>query len=424
VSISPHILSAAPRRAAHAPQPAPLRVVLPAERPHVTRRRLGRVLAAVAAAAFTVAGLQPAAEGGAASDAARAVVGLAQGTFIGALLGISHRHRRDSMRAGIVGAAVAAALVLVRAGGWGAVPAPATLALAALAAAACAWTAARGARIGRGTSTSAPVTGFLAVDYPLMGLVYLCTPALWLLADAARDSAGAAAATCVALFGGSVLASVRVSRGPAARGGTAGTAALVAGWAVLSMAPLVAREPAATLTLVGLVTAVAGATGPWLGPTARERRFEQRALLRAGPALVGAFAIAVITPSSDPAPDGWETLLRLPTPDSALGAYAGLALVAGYAVAELRGRLEGRSAHTWDRLTALAVPLAAAAELARGAVLAGAPSVGRAALALAAARGGAALYRAYRDHAIALRRDGRAHRAVRGRPQVGGSPVR
>ncbi len=419
MSIPPPILSAAPRRAASGAYPAALRVVLPAERPHVTRRRLGRVLAAVAAAAFAVSGGDAAGDVGATSAVARAVVALAQGTLIGALLGISHRHRRDAWRAGAVGAVVSAALALAR-GGWPAVdalPAPETLAEAVLAAAACAWVAGRGARIARGSSTSAPVADVLAVDYPLVGLVYLCTPALWLLAAAAQSAAGAAAAACVGLFGGSVLASVRASRGPAARGGGLGTAALVAGWSAASMAPLVAREPAATLTLVGLVTAATGMTGPWLGPTVRERRFEQRALLRAGPAIVGAFVIAVITPATDPAAHGWATLLRVPRVDSALAGYAGLALVAGYAYAELCGRLEGRAARAWERAAALAVPLAAAAEAARGAVHAGAPSVARGLLAVAAARLGAALYRAYRDHAVAIRRAGRGHRPVGGAPR-------
>jgi hypothetical protein len=417
VSTSSYFQSAVAARGRRATPAAPPLVVIPA-RPHVTRERLGRALAALAVAAFAVPHVAPdlAAAAAPVGPASHAVVAVAQAVVIGVLVGISHRYRRDAWRAVAVGVAASAALAVVelalRPPG---ASAAAVAAIAAAAAAACAGASRLGARIARGASASAPVTRVLAADYPLVGMVYLLTPALWLLAATARDAAGAGAAACAALFGGSLLASVRASRGPAARGGTPGTVALVAAWTGVSMAPLLAREPAAVCVLVGFVTAVAGATAPWLGPTVHERRFEQRALVRASPALVGAGLLAVISPAPPGQPGATSTveaLLGAPALGDALGAYAALALAAGYAAAELRGRRAERPARAWRRIAPDAALVAGGAEVLRAAVGAGAANVWRAAAAVGAARLGAALYHAYRDHAQALASAGRARGTV------------
>jgi hypothetical protein len=416
VSNPPPLPSAAPYGARPA-APAP-RVVVPHERPHLSRERLGRTLALLAAAAFALGALVAPGDLAASHAAERwgqLVVALAQGVVLGALVGISHRHRRTAARAAAVAAALTAAIVLLRhapadvGAGW-----REAAALAAFSAAACGWAAGQGGRIAHGASASASASHVLALDYPLVGLVWLTTPVLWLLSTSATAASGAAAAACAGLFGGSLLASVRASRGPAAGGGTAGTVGAVAAWTAAGMAPLLAREPAATLVLVALVTIVAGATAPWLGPTVFERRFEQRALVRALPALAAAAFLVVVAPAGGAAgPDALAAAaLAAPPADGALGAYVGLALVAGYAGAELRGRLEERSGRLWRGVAWYAVPLAAAAEAVRCSAGAGQPNLWRALAAVGAARLGTALYHAYRRHARALAAAGRTRHRV------------
>jgi hypothetical protein len=387
-------------------------VVAPAPAPRRTRQRLGRVLAAAAVVAFTLAGGAPA-EADVVEAAGRwtaLLLAAAQGAVVGALIGVSHRRAGAARPAAVVGAGLAAALAV--AGGpdaWAAVAPRA--AVTAFSCAAAAWLA---ARLSRGTSAAAPVAGALSADYPLVGLVYLALCAAWLLASTATTAVDAAAASCVALFGASLIASVRASRGPAARGGAAGTALLVACWAALGLAPLCAREPVATLTLVLVLTLTAGATAAWLGPTATERRFERRALLRAAPALAGAAVAHVLGADAMPGPLGWEGALVLPAIDGALGAHAGLAALCGYAAAELRGRAPETPHEAWRAVAPWVVALAAGAELARELLHGAGASAWRAALAVGAARLGAALYHAWRDHVQALARVGRARARVLG----------
>jgi hypothetical protein len=400
------VLSATPHGRARVVPAAP---VGPRDRPHVTRERLGRALIGLTVGAFVLA--HPAAywgdEPGPGATAAFLTVAAAQGAVVGALLGLSHRHRRTAPWAAVMGALAAAALAWWY--GFGAaVPAEAGSAVAAAAALAA---ATLGARVVRGASTSAAVTRVLAADYPLVGLVWLATPALWLAASDAAGAAGAGATACVALFGASVIVSVRASRGSAARGGDAATVAGAGAWALTGATPLAAREPVLAAAIVGLVMTGAWAMARWSGPPNPDRRFEQEALLRASPALVAA---ALLTLGADAARDE-RTLaaqfVAVPAVDGALGAYAALAVVAGYAGAEWRGRRQERPSRAWRRLSPDARLLVVSAELAR-AVLGGAPNLWHALAALAAARLGAALYHSYREHVQALRAAGRDGRAV------------
>jgi hypothetical protein len=425
VSTPPFVLSAPSQRVARiarppAEAPAP-RVVVPVERHHVTRERLGRALAALATAAFALAALASRADFGAGHAPAlwaEAIVALARGVVLGAVVGVTHRHRRGRSWAA-VGAAVTAAtvtaIVLVPSPTWEQERAWLhTVGLAALSAVACARASVVGARVARGASASAALSRLLVADYPLVGLVGLITPALWLLAAQAVDLAGVAAAACLALFGGSLLASVRASRGPAARGGAPATAAAVAVWTATSAAPLIALEPAATLALIGVMTLVAGTTAHWLGPTMHDRRFERRALVRGAPALAGALVLGTLAPNAADArfADPLDLVAAWPTLDGALGAYAGLALVAGYAAAELRSRAEEPAPILWRRIAPWVALGAAVAEGTRAALGAGAPTVWRGLLAFAAARLGAALFSAHRDHVRALLAAGRTRPAV------------
>jgi peptidoglycan/LPS O-acetylase OafA/YrhL len=135
------VLSATPHGRARVVPAAP---VGPRERPHVTRERLGRALIGLTVGAFVLA--HPAAywgdEPGPGATAAFLTVAVAQGAVVGALLGLSHRHRRTAPWAAVVGALAAAALAWWY--GFGAaVPAEAGSAVAAAAALAAATLGAR-----------------------------------------------------------------------------------------------------------------------------------------------------------------------------------------------------------------------------------------------------------------------------------------
>jgi hypothetical protein len=205
---------------------------------------------------------------------------------------------------------------------------------------------------------------------------------------------------------------VRASRGPAARGAALGTALLVGAWAAVSMAPLLGREVISGLTLVGVMTLFAGATAQWLGPTSRDRRFEQRALVRASPALAGALALALLpAPAARPG-EPFEAAIAWPVLDGAFATYVALALVGGYAAAELRGRATELPGDAQRRLTRYAGVAVAAAECGVALLGVGTASVWRALVALAAARLGVAVYHAHRNHVRALRIAGRARSAA------------
>jgi hypothetical protein len=389
--------------------------VLPVERPSVTRERLGRVLALLLVAGFAAAAAVGRAAPGV--DAAApgwplAMIGVGQALALGALIGTSHRHRRRWSPATAGAVAAAAALALARldldegAAAW-----PGAAALGALAAIACAWAAGESARFARRPHAAGAVTHLVAADYPLVGLVWLTTAAVWLLAADAGDLRGTAATACAALFGGSLLASVRASRGPAARGGGLATAALVGAWAAVAVTPLAVHAPGQAFACAATVAAIAGGTAPWLGATVRERRFEQRALVRAAPALAGAVVLAWTGRLSGQGLGSWDGAVLWPTMDGGFAAYAALGAVVGYAAAELRSRRREPRGEAWRRLSPDARLLVVSAELAR-AVLGGAPNLWHALAALAAARLGAALYHSYREHVQALRAAGRDGRAV------------
>ena len=253
------------------------------------------------------------------------------------------------------------------------------------------------------------LVGRLALELPLMGLVYLLAPlctlaALTLGAGAAAGPAAPAVArsfglVALALFGGTLLGQVQHRHfGPAGVLSAPAMGAAAAGWFAIAAVPALATGRLAFALGVAAAGLAAWAHGRApLDPTRLNRRFEVTALSRAAPYLAAYLALLAL---GDPPAVGGSFLTKLEVLRrlEALVAFAAL----GYVLAEGWGRLELRYRHTAGRVALAAVTGSAVAEALR---LGGLPSAdilptvaGRA---LAAAYGGW-LYHLQRAHVRAL----------------------
>jgi VanZ family protein len=207
----------------------------------------------------------------------------------------------------------------------------------------------------------------LALELPLMNLVYLLVPLLWLDGLAAGGEAGRLVlAPLLGLAGGLVIAAIwrhhlgLVARTPAA------LAALAGCWYAVGAFPGLARRPgfllAGTVMIILIVRLEAGRPAA----TARDRRFELPTLRRVWPLLGGYLLLSALWPLPWTARTwhGAWGLLGLGDMPGAVPMLRALEYLAaftllGYTVAEARGRLvepPGRLA-----LWVAAVCLAAAA---------------------------------------------------------------
>lgn len=346
-----------------------------------------------------------------------ALAGAGPGAALGALLAFARRGALTPWVAAPVAAFLVAVLEAARIG-QGGVGAPWAALWAAVAAAAVATML--GAVLARWRA-DVQRAGVRAVDHPLAGTLVLAAPLAWTWA--ARP-ATAVAAGLLGLAGAVVVGALRAGRGSAARGGARTTALLGAGTVLAALWP--AWRPAvgavavsdipsdaasAALGFASLVGAVGAGAAVLVARlavgAASERRLERPALARA--ALPAALALA------------WGVR----APGGPLLAAA-LGTLLGYAAAEWRGRREEPLARAWHCTwppVAVALLLLEAVRVGAGAgptvpaalIEAGA----RLAVALGAARAGASLYHAQRDHVRALVAIGRG-RGVRG---AGRSPA-
>jgi hypothetical protein len=187
----------------------------------------------------------------------------------------------------------------------------------------------------------------LALDLPLMNLVYLLVPLLWLDGLAAgHDTTRLALALLPGLAGGLVLAAVWRHR-LAARGllDPWRLGAVAAGWYLAGAAPGLVRRPGLVLAgaaLVGLVTRLEAGRVVAPGP---ERRFELPTLRRVWPVL-GVYLLASALWPLPWTPRAWHgglALLALAESPGIVPLLRALEYLAaftllGYTVAEARGR--------------------------------------------------------------------------------------
>lgn len=215
----------------------------------------------------------------------------------------------------------------------------------------------------------------LALELPLMNVVYLLVPLLWLDGLAAgRDRGRLVLAPLLGLAGAIVLAAIWRHR-LAERGvlSAAQLAWTTAGWYVVGAAPGLIRQPLLVLGGAVLVALVARLEAARPFPREPERRFELPTLRRVWPLLAGYLILSALWPmpwTPGPWHGGWGVadLADMPgiTPMLRALEYLAAFTLLGYTVAESRGRREEGAGQRRARLGAACFLAAAALELLRG----------------------------------------------------------
>jgi VanZ family protein len=253
------------------------------------------------------------------------------------------------------------------------------------------------------------LVGALALELPLMGLIYLLLPLLWLSGLAASgEPARLGLSLLLGLAGAVVLGAIHRHRlGPAGAVGAVRFALLAVAWYLVGAIPGLAEHP-----LIVAVTALLVGSATWLLGGARtrnaqqaDRRFESETLLRMAPVL--AFYLLCLTgwPPWSPL-TAWhgvsglhglwgstDTILILRT----LEHLAGFTVL-GYALAESRGRRERSFRQSMAGLAGWAMVASAVLELVAARHSAAGCSLLRGGIAVAAAVYGGGIYHLQRSH--------------------------
>ena len=252
----------------------------------------------------------------------------------------------------------------------------------------------------------------LSLELPLMGLIYLLVPLLWLNALAsAGEIERSGMALLLGVFGASLLGGMqRFHFGPARSLDPRVTAAAGSLWFLAGAFPSLPTRPLVLLAGTALVGALTWRQG--VRPhraTLGNRRFEVPLLMSAAPAYGAYLALQALTPLLDgvrPWGVGWgfpgvaaawtkTEILRL------LEQLAAFTLL-GYMIAEFRGRDDASFGAALRRLFAWGGVGAATVEAIRGFQPYHGGSVARGLLALGAALYGGWLYYLQRAHVIQL----------------------
>jgi VanZ family protein len=267
------------------------------------------------------------------------------------------------------------------------------------------------ARVERWAVWDRHFVGRIGLDIPLVGLLYLLVPQLWLSGVGLMDDPFRSVTTLLLGCAGSIVlvALQRHSWQGGARLAARVVPPLALLWFMVGALPALSVFPrtAATLALVVVVIT-------WslmrLGAQTSERRFETDTLRQFVPIFTVYLIVAVLWPPLRPlAPwhgafgfidrlnnAGVVDLLLL------LEQVGGFTLL-GYAMAEWRGRQELTLAADLPRVTVAAAVFAALLELAQGFLIGPGASLLRAALATGGALYGATVYHLARAHVRALR---------------------
>ncbi len=265
--------------------------------------------------------------------------------------------------------------------------------------------------VARRIRLSPRAVGRLALELPLMGLVYLLVPLLWLGSLAARDQVlRVAPLLLLGLFGARLLASLqRYAYGPAGVLGVRGVAAAAAGWAALGVFPALVFHPWAAAALVAVVAAAAAQEASRPDDAPADRRFEARALRRAAPAFAAYLLAMVLAPLAS-ASGAWTGWLGFAGRSASLGLSEQLHLlesvaaltVLGYLLAEARSRRDLPFRALAPRLAAECALAAAAIEGVRGFHPAWGASLAQGGVLVGAGLLGAWIFHLQRDHVRAL----------------------
>jgi glycopeptide antibiotics resistance protein len=205
-------------------------------------------------------------------------------------------------------------------------------------------------RLSRRIAVNAKTVGRLSLELPLMGLVYLLIPLLWL-----DGLAGAESATllwplfALGLFGASLLASTqRHHFGPHHRVSRGMMAGAACAWFLLGAFPGLA--PRASIVLFVMLAAIGAFVWVRSADQSRarpiNRRFESRALSEGAP-FYAAYLVLLVAPSTVGLAPSWHWSIGFgvtPSLDVEMVVHIVETVAAftllGYMLAEFRGRLE------------------------------------------------------------------------------------
>jgi glycopeptide antibiotics resistance protein len=320
-------------------------------------------------------------------------------------LGTRHHARHTTMRVLWIGAIVSSAIESAQLFEIERYTSPLDIATNALGA----WLGALAAdRLGTRLREGDAMIGRFSLELPLMGLVYLIIPLLWLNAlSAGGDLFHASLSVLLAVFGASILGGLQRSHfGPDRRVSAHTTAAATMVWYAAGTFPLLPRVPAIVAIgalVAGLLSWRRGSVGyPGEGV---ERRYEVPVLRSAVPAYVAYLAILGASPLLGGI-GTWSAGLGFPgvaTEWTKVEILRLLELVAaftllGYMMAEFRGRVIERYREAFPRLAAWSGVACLTIELARGFDAQHGASAARALLLLAASLYGGWLYYLQRAH--------------------------
>jgi glycopeptide antibiotics resistance protein len=264
-------------------------------------------------------------------------------------------------------------------------------------------------RLSRRIAMDARTVGRLSLELPLMGLVYLLIPLLWV-----NGVAGSGSPTslwpmlALALFGGSLLAAAQRNHfGPnrlLSRALMTGAACV---WFLIGGFPGLA--PRASIVLFVMLAAVGAFV--WVrsedrtGSRSINRRFESKALAEAAP-FYAAYLLLLVAPVAANSGTGWSGDLAFAATSGMWDTSAVLHVVEivaaftllGYMIAEFRGRREARFRDGARYIAVWAAGAGAVSELLEGFRPGGGASVLRLGLVIFAALYGSWLYHLQRAH--------------------------
>ena len=277
--------------------------------------------------------------------------------------------------------------------------------------AAGAWLGALAAnRIARAVPEGGKLVGWLALQLPLMGLVYLLVPLLWIDAlSAGEEGSRVILMPLLAAFGGVLLGGMqRHYFAPNLGTKPQRTAALAALWFLAGAFPMLAGRPGVVVlgTLVAAVVCwLCGQRAPGISPA--NRRFEVSLLSAAAPVYAAYFALIVAVPlyqglAAWTVHWGFTQAAVVQREIVRLLEIVAACTLAGYMAAEFRGRAVARYRDALPRLLAWGLALACVLEGLWGLRAGHGASIARGALVAGAALYGGWLYYLQRAHVVRL----------------------
>ncbi len=269
-------------------------------------------------------------------------------------------------------------------------------------------------RLSQRLRIGAAAVSTLALELPLMGLVYLLIPLLWLTGLSSAGTERAWLLLPMAAFGGAIIGAVHGAYlQPAQRVGARGLISSTAAWFLVASVPGGRLQP--MVMLAGVIVAVGAA---WLRSAATSRarlqqgphRFELPTLRLVMPLFAAYLALSALWPLDAAGivwRAGWEFFPALNgeiTQRLVFQAleYTAAFTVAGYITAEFHGRANADFRAVLVRVLCWGGALAVMLEIARGWHAEQGASVLMGALATAASVFGGGLYHLQRDHVRTL----------------------